>query len=41
MKGRREGVKKKQLTFPVTASAVSDAGSDTFGHFQPESYLPS
>lgn len=27
-------------TLPLRASAASDVGSDTFGHFGPESYLP-
>ncbi len=29
------------LTFPMRASAVFDAGSETFGHFEPDFYLPS
>ena len=38
------GVQKnehRKRTFLLRASAVSDVGSDTFGHFGPEFYLPS
>lgn len=31
----------KEPTVPLRASAASDVGSDTFGRFEPEFYLPS